>query len=308
MVDKLEIREKYESLDYSELIKARDTIFKSLMAYERSERQGLRSFEDWSADKAPDMIYKDNLEKLTLILEIMNSRYDRNTLMINVKNPDEQLVFIRNVIWSFDMSMSDEFRHTAIKMLNDLIKDGNADAINIQGAMYFEGVGVEEDKKKAFRLYRKAAKLGSSLAMSNVGYCYLDGIGTKQNYELAFNNFSMAVHHGEWDAFSALGDMYLNGIYVPRNEKMAFDIYDKCYKIVPHDPFNDAYPAVLLRIGECFMNGTGVEVNLDTSYRLLMEAKRIYEIQTEECNYYSFKALKRVEIDLEEVKSLIELM
>jgi len=42
---------------------------------------------------------------------------------------------------------------------------------------YFQGEGVEIDKKKDVELYERAVSLGDASAMNNLGYCYQYGEG-----------------------------------------------------------------------------------------------------------------------------------
>lgn len=50
---------------------------------------------------------------------------------------------------------------------------GNAAAINNIGLLYQEGLGVEQDFKKAVGNYAIAAEMGSNLALCNLGMIHL---------------------------------------------------------------------------------------------------------------------------------------
>ena len=62
-------------------------------------------------------------------------------------------------------------------------KDNHSKALRHLGTMYLEGFGVEENKKKAFELFKKSSRLGNNLAHSYLADFYLLGLGgQKKNY------------------------------------------------------------------------------------------------------------------------------
>ena len=58
---------------------------------------------------------------------------------------------------------------------------GCALAQNNLGVCYENGIGVAEDKRKAFEWYRKAAEQGHVDAQYNLGVCYGDGLGVAKD-------------------------------------------------------------------------------------------------------------------------------
>lgn len=302
------MKEEFISIDqlrgysYAELIKVRNKLLEEILEFEAKEKKGIREGNEWSEHPGPRFCYQMNQEILMEIIGIMVDKYHEETIVVDETNADEQIEFIRNVIWTD--GRSGDFEKSAKRMLDNLVKMGNADAINLKGAMYYEGRGVKKDQKKAVSLYEKAAEGGCSLAMSNLGYAYYYGNGREVDMQLAYKYFSMAMQRGEWDAINKLGDMYREGLYVPKDEKMAFYLYDQCYSTVPHDDGNDAYPACLVRIAECLYKGIGIDKNCDIAYELLQEAEEIYNIQIEKGNYYAKLCIDRVLRDLRELEEL----
>lgn len=61
----------------------------------------------------------------------------------------------------------------------------HSDASVSAGAMYFSGIGVEQDEEKAFELYQHAGELGNAEGWRNVVSCYLTGRGVPQNEKAA---------------------------------------------------------------------------------------------------------------------------
>lgn len=64
------------------------------------------------------------------------------------------------------------------------------------GCFYNEGLGVPQDRHKAFNLFAKAAKQGHKEAQYNVGYMYGNGWGVERNQTLANYWFREAAKNG----------------------------------------------------------------------------------------------------------------
>lgn len=147
----------------------------------------------------------------------------------------------------------------------DLYKDaaaaGNTDAMNDLGALYYDGRGCEQDFTKAVFYYDTAAKLGNRQAQENLGYCYYYGRNMPVDYEKAFHYFALGAFDGHLISLYKIGDMYQNGYYVEKNPTEAFHIYNRCLDIMTDEAAPIVAGPVFLRIGNCFLNGTGVEEN-----------------------------------------------
>ena len=300
---------QYSRCSYAELIDIRNELMKEIFDFEAQEKSGIRNVEDWMISPGPDVRYQMNMDYLSELLKLMGEKYNEDVTFVDEHSDiSEQLEYIRNIVWSPDdiATWREDVYKKAIKLLNKLVKADNPEAMNLKASMYYEGHGVEKDQKKAVSLYKKAADAGYSLAMSNLAYAYFYGNGTVVNMPLAYKYFSMAVQRGEWDAINMLGDMYRDGLYVPKDEIMAVKLYDQCYRTVPHDATNDAYPACLVRLAECWYRGVGVVVNHIKGYQLLQEAENVYEIQISGGNYYAKLGLERVKKDIAEVEKIQE--
>lgn len=75
----------------------------------------------------------------------------------------------------------------ARKLLNYLAKNEFADAFNVLGKIYQQGLGVAIDKEKAVMCYDRAHQLGSLSGTINFVRALRRGEGTTRNYELAFH-------------------------------------------------------------------------------------------------------------------------
>ena len=83
------------------------------------------------------------------------------------------------------------------------VEQGNIQAMTKLGFFYENGIGVEKNKEKAFRLYCMAAKEG--VGEYDVGRCYQKGIGTTKDKTEAVKWFRKAMEHGDPFAEKELG-------------------------------------------------------------------------------------------------------
>ena len=144
-------------------------------------------------------------------------------------------------------------------LLESEIDNGNADAMNDLGALYYEGRVFEQDFEKAVNYYIMAADHGSRQAQENLGYCYYYGRSVPVDYEKAFHYYALGAFDGHIISLYKIGDMYLNGYYVKKNPIEAFKIYDYCKSLINQDNADYTAGPVFLRLGNCFLNGLGTE-------------------------------------------------
>ena len=114
-----------------------------------------------------------------------------------------------------------------IKRLEELVKQGDPDAMVRLGYMYQKEKGVPQDYEKAKELYEKAANLGNAGAMNNLGSMYYLGQGVSQDYSKAKKWFEKAINLGMADAMSNLGCMYESGKGVSQDYEKAKELYEK---------------------------------------------------------------------------------
>ncbi len=159
-------------------------------------------------------------------------------------------------------------------LYKDAIEAGNTDALNDLGALYYDGRGCEQDFTKAVFYYDMAAQLGNRQAQENLGYCYYYGRNIPVNYEKAFHYFVLGALDGHLISLYNIGDMYMNGYYVRKNPVEAFHIYDRCIKTMTDEAAPTVAGPVFLRLGNCFLNGAGVEENAKNAIICFQNAER----------------------------------
>lgn len=161
-----------------------------------------------------------------------------------------------------------------VDLYNDAAEAGNTGAMNDLGALYYDGRGCEQDFTKAVFYYDKAARLGNRQAQENLGYCYYYGRNMPIDYEKAFHYFALGAFDGHLISLYKIGDMYLNGYYVEKNPAEAFHIYDRCIETMTDEAAPIVAGPVFLRLGNCFLNGTGVEKSAKTALICYQNAER----------------------------------
>lgn len=151
------------------------------------------------------------------------------------------------------------------------------------GAIYYSGLIVEHDYKKAMEYYKIASDHGCVQALVNLGYCYYYGRVNEVDYENAYKCFNKAALLGNANALFKIGDMYLNGYYVEKDASIAFTLYTRATKEAEDDLYNDFTGDTEWRIGKCYLYGLGVEKDFDEAMNHLCNALPIlYERRYED--------------------------
>ena len=79
----------------------------------------------------------------------------------------------------------DKFDAIELEKLKAQAKNGNMDAQEKLGSMYYEGKGVVKDFMEAVKWTKLAALQGLPLAQYHLGYLYYNGYGVMQDYKEA---------------------------------------------------------------------------------------------------------------------------
>jgi TPR repeat protein len=129
-------------------------------------------------------------------------------------------------------------------------EQGNAEAQNLLGEMYFLGKGVTQDYQEAAKWYRKAAEQGRANAQYNLGFMYENGQGVKQDYQEAAKWYRKAAEQGDAYARNLLGATYFWGKGVTQDYQEAAKWYRKAAE---QGDANAQY-----NLGFMYENGQGV--------------------------------------------------
>ncbi len=166
-----------------------------------------------------------------------------------------------------------------IDVYQEEVENGSAEAANNLGALYYSGRGGVTDYNKALELYALAAARGDVAASDNLGFFYYDD----GEYEKAFQYFAIGAFTGRLISMCMIGDMYRYGRYVEKNEKEAFSIYCQAFQEnhirsdedgeQEEDP---CFAELLMRLGDCFAQGIGTEVNEERALYLYQNASIMF--------------------------------
>ncbi len=125
--------------------------------------------------------------------------------------------------------------------------------------LYRNGLGTEQDLKKAFDLNLTGAKMGDKSAMFRVAYSYSCGEGSEINKSEAFKWYKKLADMGDVGAQNNIGAMYANGDGVTKDEKEAFKWYLKAA--------NAGNSLAECNVGRCYLAGQGVEKDLTEAFK-----------------------------------------
>jgi TPR repeat protein len=144
---------------------------------------------------------------------------------------------------------------TALDNLEDLAKEGSADATNLLGQLYENGWGVNQDINKAQSLYEQGARQGNLNSVNS-----LRNLKNKE-YKVELDALLPKAKAGDASAQNRAGEMYEFGYGADRNGNRAFELYQQAAE--------QGLVAAQHNVGRSYNFGTGVEQNF-------VEAERWY--------------------------------
>ena len=92
-----------------------------------------------------------------------------------------------------------------LKRLKNLMKCGNGEAYNWLGTMYDDGTIGTRDRTRAAELYLKGGELGCYRAYKNLAGCYYNGEGVNIDRKKARHYYELAAINGDVEARHELG-------------------------------------------------------------------------------------------------------
>ena len=131
---------------------------------------------------------------------------------------------------------------TAHKLWMPLAQNGDADAQNYLGIIYYLGFGVERDYKKALEWYELSAKAGNADAQKNYGDMINFGRGIQRNNQDAYKWYFAASQQGnkkagrQIEVLAASGNLSPNQQMHAKIEANEF-ILDEEKRFMSHDTY-----------------------------------------------------------------------
>jgi TPR repeat protein len=140
----------------------------------------------------------------------------------------------------------------------------HSDSSVMVGVMYYFGLFFDRDFNQAFSYTKKAADLGNLFAQNNLGVMYEKGKGIAKNLDLAFELYSKAALKNNYAGLNSVGEFYERGLVVAQDYKTAITYYKKASDLYS----DEAY----LNLGNLYFDGRGVEPDYKRAFELFSEA------------------------------------
>lgn len=139
---------------------------------------------------------------------------------------------------------------------------------------YYFGYGVDKNFEEAYKLAAEAASHGNAEGEFIVGNCYYYGRGgVEEDSEESFNYFYNAYKDGFLEAGVMLGRCFLYGKGVETNEELAFKLFLEAYDL--------EFPGSSKNLGTCLFYGWGTQKDPDKAFQLFLQAQE----EGEDVNY-----------------------
>jgi len=144
---------------------------------------------------------------------------------------------------------------------------GDADHQYNLGYIYVNGVGIEENKIEAARLYCLSSNQGYPAGQNALGMFYYHGIVVRQNIEEAVQLWHEAALAGDSDAQFNLGDCYYKGVGVEKDVMEGISYYE----------LSSIQGNVMSQyaLGLCYQHGYGVKKDIHEAVRRLTLASNL---------------------------------
>eukprot|EP00729_Bicosta_minor_P017680 gene17680-biopygen17232 len=188
-------------------------------------------------------------------------------------------------------------RIKAAKWFRKSAEAGNAVAQFNLGILYHTGHGVEQDDVEAAKWIRKVAEAGHAIAQFNLGNIYSNGEGVEQDDVESAKWYRKAAKAGNAMAQYNLGTAYYNGEGVEQSFVEAAKWYRKSGKSGKSGKSAEAgNAAAQYNLGVMYANGKGVEqdhVEAATWYRMAAEAGHAAAQYNLGAAYYNGKGVEQ---------------
>jgi len=149
----------------------------------------------------------------------------------------------------------------AAKWFRRAADQGDAMAENSLGALYLKGLGIQEDKNEAFKLFEQSAQGGCVEGQNS--YAVL--LYSQRNFTAATEWFRKAADQGHPGAQYALGQMSEKGLGRPPDLAEAAMWYLRSAR--------QGYPQAQLSLGKMYGRGQGVKADNVEAYKWLKLAE-----------------------------------
>ena len=148
---------------------------------------------------------------------------------------------------------------TVFNLIYNCANNGNAEAENMLGLLYLNGIGTNVDNDLAIKYITSAANKENATAQYNLGRLHKYGIGCELSFAEAITWFNKASLNGNQRAAYTLGYMYYKGFGVAQDYKKAIAWFQKSTDFMAQH-----------YLGICHYLGYGVPVNEQKALEVLL--------------------------------------
>lgn len=189
--------------------------------------------------------------------------------------------------------------------LEMLCKEKDAMAMEYRGYCYYTGNAMyEQDFVKSEKdLSEVYSMTGSPSVANSLGYIYYYGRcnNGEPQYDEAFRFFSVGHAGNMTESTYKLGDMFARGLSVAPNGDIAMNlywsVYNYCFSEIRREWFDSKFADVALRMGNCYMKGTGCDIDYETAYSYYLQAEFAIKKRISDSDQYGdnvvYKAVKK---------------
>ena len=218
---------------------------------------------------------KDTLDSIEMFLEDEDKPIEQKRFSSKIKK--NYINMFRNdyVLEEADDFMLDLCR----KYTEELIETGSKLAMEVKAYSQYGGNRLYKcdwisSRDLVLKLYEMT---GNAMYANTLGYIYYYGRCTngEPEYDKAFEMFTAGHAAGYYESTYKLADMFRHGYFCSKNPKIAFDLYKKVFDDCMDFPLRSVegnLSDAALRMGNCYMNGIGVEKDIVTSYSFFGDA------------------------------------
>ena len=145
-----------------------------------------------------------------------------------------------------------------IENLTQKAEQGYALAQSVLANFYYNGLGTDQNYKKAYYWFKKSAEQGYAGAQYSLADLYYEGLGTDQNYERAFYWAKKSAEQGFTIAQYSLAGLYYEGLGTDQNYERAFYWMKKSAE--------QGYDKAQYDLAVLYYSGKGTEVNYKKAF------------------------------------------
>ena len=167
------------------------------------------------------------LKKFLVIIVSLVLLWGAYKLSNTITNPKDAIAQYK-LAKTYDDDGSEELNYERAAELYKLSADqGNSDAQNAMGSMYYYGDGVEKDYKKSVAFYKLAVKQNNKKAQFNLAEMYMAAEGVEKDEKIAIELYKKSAKQGYTEAEYSLGILYEYGDGIKQDYTKAIALYQR---------------------------------------------------------------------------------